>query len=76
MLDQRMKNDYSTLFFYLPSTTDRSESINQYMDHVSLHPIDCPYESFRHTKTGDDFVPQDLESRDLEKRNKAVGIVK
>ena len=71
-----MTNDCSTLFFCLPSTTDRSESINQYMDHVSLHPIDCPYESFRqYSKTGDDFVSQDFELRDLEKRNKVVGIV-
>ena len=47
------------------------------MDHVSLHPIDCPYESFRqYSRTGNDFVPQDLESRDPEKRNKAVGTVK
>ena len=46
------------------------------MDHVSLHPIACPYESFRqHSKTWDDFVPQNLKSRDLEKRNKVVGIV-
>ena len=46
------------------------------MDHVSLHPIDCPYEDFRqYLKTGEDFMPQDLESRDLEKRSKAVQVL-
>ena len=46
------------------------------MGHVSLHPIDCPNENFRqYSKMGEDFMPQDLESRDLEKRSKAVQIV-
>ena len=46
------------------------------MGHVSLHPSDCPYEDFRHySKTGEDFMPQDLQSRDPEKRIKVVEIV-
>ena len=46
------------------------------MDHVSLHQIDCPYENFRqYLKTGEDFMPQDLESRDLEKLSKAVQVL-
>ena len=40
------KGKSSTLFFYLPSTTDRKESINQYKDNVQLHPFDCDYEEF------------------------------
>ena len=55
---------------------DRCHFINQYKDHVSLHPIDCPYENFRqYSKTGEVFMPKDLESGDLEKRIKAVEIV-
>ena len=46
------------------------------MDHISLHPIACPYENLRqYSKAGKDFTPQDLESRDQEKRSKAVQIV-
>ena len=40
------KGDSSTLFCYLPSTTDRKESVNQYNGNVQLHPIDCAYEKF------------------------------
>ena len=35
------KGESSTLFFYLPSTTDRKESINQFKSNVQLHPIDA-----------------------------------
>ena len=31
----------SKMFFFLPSTTDRKEKINQFFKNVSLHPIDC-----------------------------------
>ena len=51
MLNERDRNDYSKIFFYLPSITDRKEKINQYRDQVSLTPIDCKYESFG------DFAP-------------------
>ena len=33
--------DFSTLFFYLPSITDRKEKINQFPDNVSLNSVDC-----------------------------------
>ena len=33
------KGDFSTLFCYLPSTTDRKESLNQHRGNVQLHPI-------------------------------------
>ena len=64
-------------FFYLLSTTDCSHNINQFREKVSLHPIDCIYEDFRqYSKTGEDFMPIDLESRDIEKRTKAAEIVR
>ena len=72
-----MKQESSALFPYLPSTTDHSHDINQFKENVSLHPIDSPYEDFRgYSETGEDFIPTDLESRDLEKRTKAVEIVR
>ena len=40
------KGESSTLF-YLPSTTDWKESLNQFKGNVQLHPIDCTYEKFR-----------------------------
>lgn len=42
-----------------------------------MHPIDCPYEDFRwYLETGEDFIPIDLESRDLEKRTTAMETVR
>ena len=42
-----------------------------------MHPIDYPYEDFRqYSEAGEDFIPNDLESKDLEKRIKAVEIVR
>ena len=45
-LTNENKGEQSCLFYYLPSTTDRKESINQHMGYVQLHPIDCIYEDF------------------------------
>ena len=33
------------MFFFLPSTTDRKESINRYTKNAHLHPIDCLYDN-------------------------------
>ena len=40
-------NSSSKMFFFLPSTTDRKESINRYAKNVHLHPIDCLYDGFK-----------------------------
>lgn len=49
---------YSKVFFYLPSTTDRRESINHYMENVNVNPINCWYESFKdYSPTEEDFLP-------------------
>ena len=72
LVEQRLKQESSTLFFYLFSTTDFSRDINQFKENVSLHPIGCLYEYFRqYSETG-----EDLESKDLEKRTKAAEIVR
>ena len=36
LLDQRAVQEYSELFFFLPSTTDGKEKINQFQKNVSL----------------------------------------
>ena len=69
LLDERSVQEYSTLFFYLPSTTDRKENINQFVKNVSLHPIDCRYEDFKkYSRDQRDARPQDLDLPDLNKR--------
>ena len=66
----------SLLFFYLPSTTDRKESIIQYSDHVQLYPIDCLYDNFiKHSSKKEKFMPQDLDSKYTRKRALAREIV-
>ena len=42
MNERREKEDFSTLFYYLPSITDRKEEINQHRNSVNLLPVDCP----------------------------------
>ena len=37
-------NAFSKIFYFLPSTTDRKEKINQ---HLSSHPIACLKEDFK-----------------------------
>ena len=45
IMDERQhKEESSSLFFFLPSITDRKEKINQFRDNVSLKPIDCSLE--------------------------------
>ena len=44
LLNERAVQEFSRMFFFLPSTTDRKEKINQFFKNVSLHPIDCRYE--------------------------------
>ena len=52
MLNERDRNKFSKIFFYLPSITDRKEKINQYRDQVSLTPVDYKLERFA------DFSPE------------------
>ena len=44
MNEKREKDDHSTLFYFLPSITDRKESINQWRDNVNLTPVDFTIE--------------------------------
>ena len=70
------RDDPSKLFYYLPSTTDRKETINQFRSNVQLHPINCLYEDFTgFSPKGKYFKPQDLDSRNLEKRGPAKEVV-
>ena len=41
MNESRETEDFSTLFYYLPSITDRKEDINQHRNKVNISPVDC-----------------------------------
>ena len=42
--ERRDKEEFSTLFYYLPLTTNRKEKINQSRKNLNLNPIDCSFE--------------------------------
>ena len=70
--NERNGDKFPKIFFFLPNTTDRKEVVNQYLNNVSLSPIDWRYDDFKK------FSPNDYEfnSADLllkgEERRKAV----
>ena len=39
-------SEFSNIYFFLPSITDRSEDINQYLKNVSISPIDITQKQF------------------------------
>ena len=72
------KGEFSTLFCYLPSTTDRKEEIylNQHKGNVQLHPITCDLLKFKEfSKTDSDFFPHHLESHDAKEQQTARKIM-
>ena len=60
------------MFLYLPSTLDHKEELNQWSEHVNLHPIDVSYEQLRALNGNQDFQPDDLDNSS--KRNKITKI--
>ena len=52
-----MPNDRSNVSFFLPSTTDRVETINRYFSSVKLSPMDVSEESFNVKENGISFDP-------------------
>ena len=47
MNERRHNEEFSNVFFYLSSTTDRKEKINQHKDNVEVSPIDCSLDYLR-----------------------------
>ena len=41
LIDAKGSESLSKMFFFLPSTTDRKEKINRWVNNVNLHPIVC-----------------------------------
>ena len=66
------KGDYSTMFYFLPSITDRKEKINQFKSNVQLYPLNVQYDEFsEYNKERKAFFPQHLESSDSKLRSLA-----
>ena len=63
------KGEYSTLFYFLPSITDRKEKINQFKNNVQLYPLTVQFDEFSEFNNGKQFFPQHLESTDPELRS-------
>ena len=60
------------MFCYLPSTTDRKESLNQFKGNVQLHPINCALEKFEEfSSANSDFFPHYLQTSDPRERQVA-----
>ena len=76
MNERRHNEQTSSLFFYLPSITNRKEKINQFRDNVNLNPIDDSFgflNSFSPDKA--DFQPHLLNSSDPGKRDPQVELL-
>ena len=58
-----LDKDFSKIFFFLPSTTDRVEDINMYMNSVNLMPIDIEPSEF-----GKDFDPSTLDFKNPDRK--------
>ena len=63
------------IFFFLPSTTDRNEEINKYLNNVSIYPIDVSQEQLNNS-TGVEFNPSKLELFVSDKTLMSAAIVK
>ena len=74
IMNERQHNEESSgVLFYLPSTTDRKETINQYRDNVNFNLVDCILEfliSFSPDKI--DFKPHLLNLVVAELRNAQI----
>ena len=67
--EKRDNEDSSSLFFFLPSITDRKESVNQWMGHVNLVPIDLTIDFIEnHSSKKEKFKPHLLNSTDPKER--------
>ena len=55
-LNERQHNEESSLFYFLPSISDRKEKIKEKRDNVNLNPIDCSFDYLNSFSTSDKEV--------------------
>ena len=75
-------NGSSKMFFFLPSTIGRKETINRWAKNVHLHPIDCLYDDFKkyaleNSKIKESGIqPQELAPSYAETRKRILNFMK
>ena len=76
-IEERSGEDFSPLFFFLPSSTNhKKKKINNFFGSVHLHPIDFAYQEVsNYSVKSHTFYAQHLDSRFPEEREAAREIV-
>ena len=69
------RDESSTLFYFLPSLSDRKEEINQYLNNVSLTPVDLTVDFIEQFSENVAFKPDLLSSSDEKERKPQVEIL-
>ena len=69
-----LQTTYSNVYYFVPSTTDRSEEVNRYLGSVNLSPIDMTKSAFETENVS--FDPSKLDIYSLEKEVKSKAVVK
>ena len=67
--------NFSKIHFFLPAVTDRSEEINQYLNNISISPIDITQEQLDNW-SGSKFDPPKLDLFCLEKNTMSDAVAK
>ena len=66
------RDESSSLFYFLPSLSDRKEEINQYMNNVSLSPVDVTVDFIEKFSENVFFKPDLLSSSDEKERKPQI----
>ena len=70
-----VEDDSSKIYFFLPAIADRLEEINQYLNNISISPIDISQKQLD-TWSGAKFDPSKLDLFGLEKNTMSDAVVK
>ena len=66
------RNESSSLFYFLPSLSDRKEEINQHLNNVSLFPVDVTVDFIEKFSENVSFKPDLLSSSDEKERKPQI----
>ena len=67
---------FSHLYFFLPSITDKSESVNQYLKNISISPLDIKQEQLNAWANNIAFKPNKLDFHDVNSKIMTEAVVK
>ena len=70
-----LQTTFSRVYYFLPSTTDRSEKINRYLGSVNISPIDVPENTFE-TENNVTLDPSKLDMNCPEKEVMTQAVVR